>query len=181
MGLRGLHARPVANHPQPLDDQPISPDALRVFRRMRKLELLNCCECPDDTGDPDTMCRNCETLWALNTKLCDFFHLPHWMYATKFPVSKCAGTIKRRSIDIFCWKRLRRGRRRRSLNSSGRNDVRPFAELAMQQPRLREIEARAFQYLREFGDRQPRCRSWLFLQWPGWCEHSRAIGLAAAP
>jgi hypothetical protein len=85
MGLRGLHARPVANHPQPLDDQPISPDALRVFRRMRKLELLNCCECPDDTGDPDTMCRNCETLWALNTKLCDFFHLPHWMYAYQIP------------------------------------------------------------------------------------------------
>jgi hypothetical protein len=44
--------------------------------------------------------------------------------------------------------------------------MRPFDELAMREPRLRQIEARAFQYLREFGDRVPRCRSWLFYNGP---------------
>jgi hypothetical protein len=44
--------------------------------------------------------------------------------------------------------------------------MRPFDELAMQEPRLREIERRAFGYRREFGHREPRCRAWLYANGP---------------
>ena len=44
--------------------------------------------------------------------------------------------------------------------------MRPFDELAMKEPRLRQVEARAFQYRREFGHRVPRCRAWLYANGP---------------
>jgi hypothetical protein len=44
--------------------------------------------------------------------------------------------------------------------------MRPFNELVTREPRLAQVEARAFQYLREFRHRVPRCRAWLYANGP---------------
>jgi hypothetical protein len=44
--------------------------------------------------------------------------------------------------------------------------MRPFDELAMKEPRLRQVEARAIGYLHELRHRVPRCRAWLYANGP---------------
>jgi hypothetical protein len=44
--------------------------------------------------------------------------------------------------------------------------MRRFDELAIREPRLRQVEARAFQYAHEFRNRVPRCRAWLLANGP---------------
>jgi hypothetical protein len=60
----------------------VTPTAVAIFRKMRRLELH--CDCPDD-ADPDTMCANCTALWRLNKRLTVIFHLPPWMVVYEDP------------------------------------------------------------------------------------------------
>jgi hypothetical protein len=76
--------RPKHEQPPP-DEVLVSADAVRLFKKMCALELELRCDCPDDTGDPDTMCANCKKLWRMNSKLCDFFNVPHWQFAYQNP------------------------------------------------------------------------------------------------
>jgi hypothetical protein len=84
MGLRGPLANVRPNHERPPPDELLVPhEAVRIFCKMRKLELF--CDCPDDGADPDTMCKNCKRLWRLNTKLGSCFGLPAWMAVYEDP------------------------------------------------------------------------------------------------
>jgi hypothetical protein len=84
MGLRGPLANVRPNHERPPPDELLVPhEAVRIFCKMRKLELF--CDCPDDGADPDTMCKNCKRLWRLNTKLGSCFGLPPWMAVYEDP------------------------------------------------------------------------------------------------
>jgi hypothetical protein len=82
-GLRGPHAV-KATHRSSTDELVITDTALRLYKRMRKLEMH--CDCPDGT-DPDTMCKNCARSWRLNGKLCECFGLPAWQFAYEDPRS----------------------------------------------------------------------------------------------
>jgi hypothetical protein len=82
MGLRGLHAKPIANRQSPTDESLITAAAVRLYKRMRALEVH--CEClPDeellkfDDWD-ERQCENCKECWRLNTELGACFGLAAW-------------------------------------------------------------------------------------------------------
>jgi hypothetical protein len=81
MGLRGAHAKPIANRQQSSDELVITDAALAIFRRMRRLESQ--CTCPDEieTDLSVEWCPACAECWRLNAKLCDCFSLPVWQFA----------------------------------------------------------------------------------------------------
>jgi hypothetical protein len=86
MGLRGPHAKTEANQPRPDDELTITDDALRIYKRMRRLGLQ--CSCPDEVKlGPDGMewCPACAECWRLNGKLCEGFHIPPWVFAYDNP------------------------------------------------------------------------------------------------
>jgi hypothetical protein len=56
----------------------ITDAALRIYRRMRRLEPL--CECVPLEQSPE-LCDACAESWRLNGKLCGFFGLPAWQFA----------------------------------------------------------------------------------------------------
>jgi len=101
--------RPKHEQPPP-DEVLVSADAVRLFKKMCALELELRCDCPDDTGDPDTMCANCKKLWRMNSKLCDFLTCPIGSLLTRIRLGNRAGLIHRPSLDFICWKKLRRWR-----------------------------------------------------------------------
>jgi hypothetical protein len=82
MGLRGRHAVPLANREQYPHELVITDAALRVYRRMRRLELR--CECPDD-GDLETMCAACTEWWELQRQLARSLNLFEGMVVYEDP------------------------------------------------------------------------------------------------
>jgi hypothetical protein len=89
MGLRGAHANVRLNRPQPTDESLITGEAVRLYKRMRALEMH--CEClPDDEllkfDDWDErQCENCKECWRLNTELGACFGLPAWVIVYEDP------------------------------------------------------------------------------------------------
>ena len=85
MGLRGAHANARSKHQQPPDEPVITPQAVALFRRMRRLEMH--CEClPDEEllkfdDWEERQCENCRECWILNGKLCECFGVPAWEFA----------------------------------------------------------------------------------------------------
>jgi hypothetical protein len=55
-----------------------TPEAISLFRKMRRLEPL--CQCVSPEQSPD-LCDACERWWALNAKLGAYFGLPAWEIA----------------------------------------------------------------------------------------------------
>jgi hypothetical protein len=96
MGMRGRHANPRFKHWRSPDEPAlttISPEAISIYRRMRRLEWR--CECPDD-GDLETMCVACTKWWELQRQLARclglfegllVFEDPSW---NSFRPSQCA-------------------------------------------------------------------------------------------
>ena len=84
VGLRGPHAV-KAKHKQPPDEPVITPEAVALFRRMRRLEKH--CECLpyeellkfDDWEE--RQCENCRECWLANTKFCGLLGVPAWVFA----------------------------------------------------------------------------------------------------
>src|SRR5262245_1385547 len=74
MGLRGPHANVRPNQQQPTDELVISDEALRIYRRMRRLERQ--CTCPSDEE-----CEHWEKWWAQNQRLAAMLGLACWEYA----------------------------------------------------------------------------------------------------
>jgi hypothetical protein len=67
MGLRGPHANVRLNHQQPSDELVITDAALRIYRKMRKLDRQ--CQCPPLPGSDGSVCPACEAWWQLNGEL----------------------------------------------------------------------------------------------------------------
>jgi hypothetical protein len=81
MGLRGPHAKVKPTHQQSSDELVITDAALRVYRRMCRLERQ--CTCPDEieTDLSAEWCPACAECWRLNGKLCECLGLRAWMFA----------------------------------------------------------------------------------------------------
>ena len=79
MGLRGLHSKPLSTRPQPTNELVITPQALAIFRRMKRLSRQ--CSCADAIEAAASACPACRETWKLNEKLCECFGLPRWHFA----------------------------------------------------------------------------------------------------
>ena len=89
MGLRGPHAKVELTRERPSDELVITDAALRIYRRMRRLEQQQC-TCPDEVKlGPSGVewCPTCGECWRLNGKLCEQFNLPPWVFAYDDPQS----------------------------------------------------------------------------------------------
>jgi len=104
MGLRGLHAKPVANHLQPPDELLITAAAVRLYKRLRALEMH--CECPPDeellkfSDWDERACENCKECWRLNTELGACFGLAAWEFVYEDPRWNLSRSSKA-AIDRF--------------------------------------------------------------------------------
>jgi len=104
MGLRGLHAKPVANHLQPPDELLITAAAVRLYKRLRALEMH--CECPPDeellkfSDWDERACENCKECWRLNTELGACFGLAAWEIVYEDPRWNLSRSSKS-AIDRF--------------------------------------------------------------------------------
>jgi hypothetical protein len=102
MGLRGAHFK--TNHPQPTDELVITDAAVRLYKRMRALEMH--CEClPDEEllkfSDWDEReCENCKECWRLNSELGACFGLPAWVIVYEDPQWNLSRSSKS-AIDRF--------------------------------------------------------------------------------
>jgi hypothetical protein len=81
VGLRGPHAVVRSNHQRLTDEPAVSDTAVRIYRRLRRLELE--CTCTDEmkTDVSAEWCPACAECWRLNGKLCGLFGLPAWQFA----------------------------------------------------------------------------------------------------
>jgi hypothetical protein len=75
----------VHDEQPPPDELVVSDEAIKIFSKMRALESVLRCDCPNDTADPDTMCANCKKLWRMNTRLCQCLNVPAWQFAYWHP------------------------------------------------------------------------------------------------
>jgi hypothetical protein len=100
MGLRGLHANPVANHQQPSNELVITSTALSIYRKMRKLDRQ--CRCPPLGPDwLDNMCAACTQWWELNPQLnAALGVVGYWWPAYEPPASECERDYKPRQAGI---------------------------------------------------------------------------------
>ena len=104
MGLRGLHAKPVANHLQPPDELLITAAAVRLYKRLRALEMH--CECPPDeellkfSDWDERACENCKECWRLNLELGACFGLAAWEIVYEDPRWNLSRSSKS-AIDRF--------------------------------------------------------------------------------
>jgi hypothetical protein len=104
MGMRGAHANVRLNRPQPTDELVITAAAVRLYKRMRTLEMH--CEClPDDellkfSDWDERQCENCKECWRLNTELAACFSLPAWVIVYEDPRWNLSRSSKS-AIDRF--------------------------------------------------------------------------------
>jgi hypothetical protein len=116
MGLRGLHAKPIANRPQPTDESPITAAAVRLYKRMRALEVH--CEClPDEellkfSDWDERQCENCKECWRLNTELGACFGLPAWEIVYEDPRWNLSRSSKSAIDRFFLLERASKKKRR---------------------------------------------------------------------
>ena len=81
MGLRGLHARPLSTQPQPAAELVITDEALRLYKRISRLERQCTCTNEIKADLSAEWCAACAECWRLNGKLCGLFGLPAWQFA----------------------------------------------------------------------------------------------------
>lgn len=85
VGLRGPSANVRLSRQRSSDELVITDAALRIYRRMRRLERQ--CTCTDEMKADVSAdwCKACAESWRLNSRLCECFGLPAWMFAYQFP------------------------------------------------------------------------------------------------
>jgi hypothetical protein len=127
MGLRGPLAG-KAKHKQPPGEPVVTPQAVALFRRMRRLEMH--CEClPDEEllkfdDWEERQCENCRECWILNGKLCECFGVPAWEFAYWNPRWTTHRPMQAAFSDFTNWKRQLRRPRSSDLSLNGRSEGR---------------------------------------------------------
>jgi hypothetical protein len=103
-GLRGPHANVRLTRQRPADDLVITDAAVRLYKRLRALEMR--CECPPDeellkfSDWDERQCENCKTCWRLNLELGACFGLPAWEIVYEDPTWKSSRPMQS-AIDRF--------------------------------------------------------------------------------
>jgi hypothetical protein len=105
--MRGRHANPQFRHWRSPDEPAlttISPEAISIYRKMRRLEWR--CECPGEEEFEhlsDWMahqCANCAEWWRLNAKLARCFKLFEGMVVYEDPAWKST-KFQQSAVDRF--------------------------------------------------------------------------------
>jgi hypothetical protein len=103
-GLRGPHAVKATHRSSP-DELVITDDALRIYRKMRKLDRQ--CQCPSCSCDP--VCPACDAWWQLNGDLNAALGVGGpWIPSYEAPDSECERDYKPRQSGIDRFRLLER-------------------------------------------------------------------------